>query len=140
MRLHLIVHRHELPVTRLLWSTPITQSPSLSLSRQPSALSSFTSSGPASIRTLSASGSFNTAYMSACAPTAAGGDSNYIISQLLADVNEVVPLGSPTSTEDAEDDNGGQWHLHDYVVEVMGSECLHFMRVDTLLREGDEVV
>ncbi|OAL71022.1 hypothetical protein A7D00_4684 [Trichophyton violaceum] len=140
MRLHLIVHRHELPVTRLLWSTPITQSPSLSLSRQPSALSSFTSSGPASIRTLSASGSFNTAYTSACAPTAAGGDSNYIISQLLADVNEVVPLGSPTSTEDAEDDNGGQWHLHDYVVEVMGSECLHFMRVDTLLREGDEVV
>ncbi|GBF62576.1 hypothetical protein TMEN_5126 [Trichophyton mentagrophytes] len=140
MRLHLIVHRHELPVTRLLWSTPVTQSPSLSLSRQPSALSSFTSSGPASIRTLSASGSFNTAYTSACIPATAGGDSNYIISQLLADVNEVVPLGAPTSTGDAEDDDGGQWHLHDYVVEVMGSECLHFMRVETLLREGDEVV
>ncbi|EFE39980.1 conserved hypothetical protein [Trichophyton verrucosum HKI 0517] len=59
---------------------------------------------------------------------------------MLADVNEVVPLGAPTSTGDAEDDDGGQWHLHDYVVEVMGSECLHFMRVDTLLREGDEVV
>ncbi|EFR03001.1 hypothetical protein MGYG_06001 [Nannizzia gypsea CBS 118893] len=140
MRLHLIIHRHELPVTRLLWSTPVTQSSGLSLSRQPSALSSFTSSGPASIRTLSASGSFNTAYTSACVPAAVGRDSNYIISQLLADVNEVVPLEAPVNIEDAAEDNGGQWQLHDYVVEIMGSECLHFMRVDALLREGDEVV
>jgi hypothetical protein len=34
----------------------------------------------------------------------------------------------------------GQWGLEDYVVEVAGSECLHFMEVDGLLRDGDEVV
>ncbi|KAM5432885.1 hypothetical protein McanMca71_005580 [Microsporum canis] len=139
MRLHLIIHRHELPVTRLLWSTPVTQNSGLPLSRQPSALSSFTSSGPASVRTLSASASFNTAYTSTGA-AGGGNDANYIISQLLADVNEVVPLGAAVSTGDAAHDNSEHWFLHDYVVEVMNSECLHFMRVDALLREGDEVV
>ncbi|KAF3484164.1 clumping factor B [Arthroderma uncinatum] len=135
MRLHLVIHRRDLPVTRLLWSTPVTRAPSLSLSRQPSALSSFTSSGPTPTRTLSASTSFNTAYTS----TGAGiGGSDYIVSQLLVDVNDIVPLEAIAGAEGGDD--GEQWPLHDYVVEVMGSECLHFMRVDTLLREGDEVV
>ncbi|KAI5304742.1 hypothetical protein KEM56_006009 [Ascosphaera pollenicola] len=39
------------------------------------------------------------------------------------------------------DDHSGQfWTLDDYVVEVGGSECLHFMEVDGILREEDEVV
>lgn len=52
-----------------------------------------------------------------------------------------MPLET-TSVEPAgeNEDLGGQWGLEDYVVEVNGFECLHFMSVDGLLKEGDEVV
>lgn len=66
------------------------------------------------------------------------------IAQLLEDVNEVIPL--ETQIEDDIGNGGGigggagQWGLEDYAVEVMGFECLHFMEVDGLLRDGDEVV
>ena len=49
-----------------------------------------------------------------------------------------MPLETEPSVFDAE--FSGQWGLEDYVVEVAGSECLHFMEVDGLLRDGDEVV
>ena len=42
--------------------------------------------------------------------------------------------------EDEDDEYGGQWGLEDYVVEVRGYECLHYMDVDGLLRDGDEVL
>lgn len=62
----------------------------------------------------------------------------YTIAQFLEDVNDIVPLETETGL--FEDESGGQWGLEDYVVEIAGSECLHFMEVDGLLRDGDEVV
>ncbi len=50
------------------------------------------------------------------------------ISQLLEQVNEVIPLESE------------HWGLEDYVVEVRGFECLHFSEITTVLRDEDEVV
>lgn len=57
-----------------------------------------------------------------------GASSGATISQLLEEVNEVIPLES----ED--------WGLEDYVVEVRGFECLHFSELDTVLKDEDEVV
>lgn len=57
--------------------------------------------------------------------TAAG--TSPTISQLLEQVNEVIPL-------EAED-----WGLEDYAVEVRGFECLHFSEVAQILKEDDEV-
>ena len=54
-------------------------------------------------------------------------------------MNEVIPLETQIGDADSQYD-GGQWGLEDYVVEVQGFECLHFMEVDGLLRDGDEVV
>jgi hypothetical protein len=71
-------------------------------------------------------------------PNIAFSNGGYTVAQLLEDVNEVVPLETEPSVFDAE--FSGQWGLEDYVVEVAGSECLHFMEVDGLLRDGDEVV
>lgn len=48
------------------------------------------------------------------------------ISQLLEQVNEVIPL-------EAED-----WGLEDYAVEVDGFECLHFSSLGQVLREDDK--
>lgn len=49
------------------------------------------------------------------------------ISQLLAQINEIIPLES--------DD----WGLEDYTVEVGGFECLHFSEASQVLKEDDEV-
>jgi hypothetical protein len=58
---------------------------------------------------------------------------NPTISQLLEQVNEVIPLES-----------GGEWGLEDYSVELTGSgtnfECLHFQLVRSILQEDDEVL
>lgn len=59
-------------------------------------------------------------------PYAAAGTSP-TISQLLEQVNDVIPLES----ED--------WGLEDYAVEVRGFECLHFFEVAQILKEDDEV-
>ena len=117
MRLHLVIQRHGLPVTRILWTTT---SPSLEATtsyRPPVA-----SSAIASTRT----------------PNALFANGGYSIAKLLEDVNEVVPL--ETEPRLLGDKSSGQWGLEDYVVEVAGSECLHFMEVEGLLRDGDEVV
>lgn len=121
MRLHLIIQRHGLPVTRILWTTSSSARPyaSPSLNAQPAPSAS--------------------AVVSTRTPNAAfSSHGGYTIAQLLEDVNEVVPL----ETEPAvfNDETTGQWGLEDYVVEVAGSECLHFMDVEGLLRDGDEVV
>lgn len=57
--------------------------------------------------------------------TAAG--SSGTISQLLEQVNEVIPLESE------------HWGLEDYVVEVQGYECLHFAELAAVLKDEDEV-
>ena len=57
--------------------------------------------------------------------TSAG--SSLTISQLLEQVNEVIPLESK------------DWGLEDYSVEVRGFECLHFSDVSDVLKEDDEV-
>jgi hypothetical protein len=63
------------------------------------------------------------------------------IAQLLEDVNEVVPLETEGGGNIGDDSEcGGLWGLEDYVVEVAGFECLHFMGMNGLLRDGDEVV
>ncbi|KAL9006870.1 MAG: hypothetical protein Q9188_000401 [Gyalolechia gomerana] len=49
------------------------------------------------------------------------------ISQLLEQVNDIIPLES------------GEWGLEDYIVEVGGFECLHFLEAGQVLKEGDEV-
>ncbi|KAJ5621968.1 hypothetical protein N7528_005200 [Penicillium herquei] len=113
MRLHLIISRHGLPATRVLWTT---------------AAGGYGSHGPAPTSAIASSRTPNIAF-------ANGG---YTIAQLLEDVNEVVPLETEPSVFDPE--FSGQWGLEDYVVEVGGSECLHFMEVEGLLRDGDEVV
>ncbi|CAG8903109.1 unnamed protein product [Penicillium egyptiacum] len=118
MRLHLVISRHGLPVTRILWTT--TSSTSM--------LGEYGTQRPASTAAVASSRTPNIAFSN-------GG---YTVAQLLEDVNEVVPLETEPSVFDAE--FSGQWGLEDYVVEVAGSECLHFMEVDGLLRDGDEVV
>ena len=118
MRLHLIISRHGLPATRILWTT--TSSATV--------LGEYGTHGPASASMVASSRTPNIAF-------ANGG---YTIAQLLEDVNEVVPLETEPTIFDPE--FSGQWGLEDYVVEVGGSECLHFMEVDGLLRDGDEVV
>ncbi|KAE8133982.1 hypothetical protein BDV38DRAFT_256910 [Aspergillus pseudotamarii] len=118
MRLHLIIQRHGLPVTRILWTTA---SPSLYGQNTSSALPAFAS-----------------AITSSRAPNALYANGGYTIAQLLEDVNEVVPLETEPALFDSE--FSGQWGLEDYVVEVGGSECLHFMEVEGLLRDGDEIL
>lgn len=71
-------------------------------------------------------------------PNALYANGGYSIAQLLEDVNEVIPL--ETEQQLFDDESSGQWGLEDYVVEVGGSECLHFMEVEGLLRDGDEVL
>ncbi|KAJ6084517.1 hypothetical protein N7486_011317 [Penicillium sp. IBT 16267x] len=117
MRLHLVISRHGLPVTRILWTTTAAAS-----------LGEYGTRGAAPTSAIASSRNPNVAFSN-------GG---YTVSQLLEDVNEVVPLETEPSVFDPE--FSGQWGLEDYVVEVGGSECLHFMEVDGLLREGDEVV
>ncbi|KYK54040.1 hypothetical protein DCS_05994 [Drechmeria coniospora] len=56
-----------------------------------------------------------------------------IISQLLAQINDVVPLES------------GEWGLEDYVVELVSAhdgtfECLHFQPVHQVLKDEDTVI
>ncbi|PKX90316.1 uncharacterized protein P174DRAFT_507055 [Aspergillus novofumigatus IBT 16806] len=120
MRLHLIIQRHGLPVTRILWTT---SPPSMYGQATPSSsVVPAASSVIASTRT----------------PNALYSNGGYTVAQLLEDVNEVVPLETEPAIFDSE--SSGQWGLEDYAVEVGGSECLHFMEVDGLLRDGDEVV
>ncbi|OBT64406.1 hypothetical protein VE03_05802 [Pseudogymnoascus sp. 23342-1-I1] len=56
-----------------------------------------------------------------------------IVSQLLEQVNETIPLESE-----------GEWGLEDYAVEIRGKEanyeCLHFQDVKSILHEDDEVI
>ncbi|KAJ5782124.1 hypothetical protein N7457_003898 [Penicillium paradoxum] len=118
MRLHLVISRHGLPVTRILWTTTSSTA----------TLGEYGTHRPASTAAVASSRTPNIAFSN-------GG---YTVAQLLEDVNEVVPLETEPSIFDAE--FSGQWGLEDYVVEVAGSECLHFMEVDGLLRDGDEVV
>lgn len=112
MRLQLTILRHGLPVTRILWTVH-------SQSSLPVPTSALTSTR---------------------LPNATYGTEGCTIAQLLEDVNEVVPLETSVDAVGENEDTGGQWGLEDYVVEVNGFECLHFMSVDGLLREGDEVV
>ncbi|PYH64076.1 uncharacterized protein BO88DRAFT_491729 [Aspergillus vadensis CBS 113365] len=121
MRLHLIIQRHGLPVTRILWTT---SPPSLFGHNAPSASSML----PAA----------SSALASTRAPNALFSNGGYTIAQLLEDVNEVIPLETEPALFDTE--CSGQWGLEDYVVEVGGSECLHFMEVEGLLRDGDEIL
>jgi hypothetical protein len=116
MRLHLVISRHGLPVTRILWTTSAVSAGEYGAHR------------PASTAAVASSRTPNIAFSN-------GG---YTVAQLLEDVNEVVPLETEPQVFDEE--LSGQWGLEDYVVEVAGSECLHFMEVDGLLRDGDEVV
>ncbi|EAW10912.1 uncharacterized protein ACLA_065460 [Aspergillus clavatus NRRL 1] len=120
MRLHLIIQRHGLPVTRILWTT---SPPSIyNQAASSSSVVPVASSLVASTRT----------------PNALFSSDGYTVAQLLEDVNEVVPLETEPAIFDSE--SSGQWGLEDYVVEVGGSECLHFMEVEGLLRDGDEVI
>ncbi|KAL4897445.1 hypothetical protein BDV59DRAFT_44904 [Aspergillus ambiguus] len=121
MRLHLIIQRHGLPVTRILWTT---SPPSLfeQHARNPSSVFAAPSSAITSSRV----------------PNALYATGGYTIAQFLEDVNEVVPLETEPGLFDSE--YSGQWGLEDYVVEVCGSECLHYMEVEGLLRDGDEVL
>jgi hypothetical protein len=121
MRLHLTIQRHGLPVTRILWTT----SPP-SLFEQQARSSSSIFAAPSS------------AITSSRVPNALYATGGYTIAQLLEDVNEVIPLETEPGLFDNE--YSGQWGLEDYVVEVCGSECLHFMEVEGLLRDGDEVL
>jgi hypothetical protein len=60
-------------------------------------------------------------------------DHNPTVSQLLEQINEVIPLES-----------AGDWGLEDYAVEIRGNdrnyECLHFQQVRNILHEDDEVL
>ncbi|OKL58652.1 hypothetical protein UA08_06195 [Talaromyces atroroseus] len=122
MRLRLTIIRHGLPATRILWTV----------------------ASSAATTTTTARGVPASAVASTRVPNVAYGDEGCTIAQLLEDVNEVVPLETAisggASTLGESDELGGQWGLEDYVVEVDGFECLHFMHVDGLLRDGDEVV
>ena len=55
------------------------------------------------------------------------------ISQLLEDVNAVIPLES-------EDGEGNGWGLENYAVKVGECEALHYDFVGGVLRDGDRVV
>ncbi|KAL4869682.1 hypothetical protein BDV12DRAFT_185006 [Aspergillus spectabilis] len=121
MRLHLTIQRHGLPVTRILWTT---SPPSLYGHNQPN---------PSSIIPAT-----STAVTSSRVSNALYANGGYTVAQLLEDVNEVIPL--ETEARLFEDQSSGQWGLEDYVVEVGGSECLHFMELEGLLRDGDEVL
>ena len=57
----------------------------------------------------------------------AAAGANATISQMLEQVNEILPLES----ED--------WGIEDYAVEVRGFECLHFSELSQILKEDDEV-
>lgn len=86
--------------------------------------------------------SFNTAHTSFTSRRSGSfgpGAHGFTIAQLLQDVNERVPLETQPG-ESVSDQDVGHWGLEDYVVEVFGSECLHYMEVESLLRDGDEVV
>ncbi|KAI9656524.1 MAG: hypothetical protein M1821_004731 [Bathelium mastoideum] len=50
------------------------------------------------------------------------------VSQLLEDINNIVPLESE------------EWGLEDYVVQFGKFECLHFSRVQELLKEDDNLI
>ncbi|KLJ08752.1 hypothetical protein EMPG_15820 [Blastomyces silverae] len=137
MRLHLVIQRHGLPTTRVLWTT---SSPSSASTRANSAVSSFATVSSCTITSTRAP---NVGF-GAGASAAASGSGGLTIAQLLEDVNEVIPLETQVE-EDVGTGGGigggvGQWGLEDYAVEVMGFECLHYMEVDGLLRDGDEVV
>ncbi|KAL3465153.1 hypothetical protein BJX64DRAFT_253263 [Aspergillus heterothallicus] len=121
MRLHLTIQRHGLPVTRILWTT------------SPPSLFGHNHGGSSSMIPAASS-----AVTSSRVPNALYANGGYTVAQLLEDVNEVIPL--ETEPRLFEDESSGQWGLEDYVVELGGSECLHFMEVDGLLREGDEVL
>ncbi|KAJ5979922.1 hypothetical protein N7481_007220 [Penicillium waksmanii] len=132
MRLHLVISRHGLPITRILWTT--TTSPG---------------SGPASVGNGNGyaqqrSGAIASTRTPHLALAGGGGGSSgiggYTVAQLLEDVNDVVPLETEPSMFDLDPEFSGTWGLEDYVVEVDGSECLHFMEIGGLLRDGDEVV
>lgn len=130
MRLRLVIQRNGLPATRVIWTIQ-SHSP---LEQQTRAQPSI--AGPSyrqySSRENSVAASFNTIANSF-------ENSGYTVSQLLADVNEVIPIEAHpgiTGGSYAE----GQWALEDYIVEFLGSECLHFMEVDQLFKDGDEVV
>lgn len=61
-------------------------------------------------------------------------DGDLTISQILEQINEVIPLES-----------GGDWGLEDYAFELQGSsgsgfECLHFQLAKQILKDEDEVV
>lgn len=60
-------------------------------------------------------------------PPLANAGASYTISQLLEQINQIIPLQSE------------QWSLADYVVETGGFECLHFSQIDDALNNGDEV-
>ncbi|KAJ0420414.1 hypothetical protein BJY00DRAFT_139203 [Aspergillus carlsbadensis] len=121
MRLHLTIQRHGLPVTRILWTT------------SPPSLFGHNHASSSSMVPVTSS-----AVTSSRVPNALYANGGYTVAHLLEDVNEVIPL--ETESRLFEDESSGQWGLEDYVVEVGGSECLHFMEVDGLLREGDEVL
>ncbi|KAK2736421.1 hypothetical protein FQN57_000754 [Myotisia sp. PD_48] len=124
MRLHLVIQRHDLPTTRIIWTTPS--------SNLPSTLSSFPTGPSAAPTRVSSTG---TSFVTA---SSSFEESNYTVARLLADVNEVIPL--ETLQEQSGDGQGHIWVLEDYVVEIMGSECLHFMSVENLMRDNDEVI
>lgn len=122
MRFHLLIQRHGLPATRILWTTTAS-APSHSRGPDSSVKSGPTQTNPPAPAAVPGNGNLN---------------GEYTIAQFLEDVNEVVPLETETGLFDNE--YSGQWGLEDYVVEVGGSECLHYMEVEELLRDGDEVV
>ena len=51
------------------------------------------------------------------------------ISELISQVNNVIPLES----------DDGTWGLEDYIVAVSGFECVHYTPVIEILKEDDEV-
>ncbi|KAL9028583.1 MAG: hypothetical protein Q9196_003072 [Gyalolechia fulgens] len=65
--------------------------------------------------------------MGAIGPLYSAAGKELTISQLLEQVNDIIPLES------------GEWGLEDYMVEVGGFECLHFLETSQVLKEGDEV-
>lgn len=115
MRLNLVIQRHGLPIVRILWNTS-----------QPSSLGQ--------------SGANSVVLLSSRSQNATYGSGGYTVAQLLEDVNDVVPLETADTSVGLNNEPCGQWGLEDYVVEVGGFECLHFMEVESLLRDGDEVV
>lgn len=127
MRLHLVISRHGLPITRILWTTTTTPG-------SPPGYGAQQRSGAAP--TIASTRTPHLALANG-ASSAAGG---YTVAQLLEDVNDVVPLETEPSMFDLDPEFSGTWGLEDYVVEVDGSECLHFMEIGGLLRDGDEVV